>query len=179
MTSQTHFNDRLDRMARRQDELERQQRETIRNVEDLRRNADHEIGNVRRDTDFRLRAVESKVKDLEGFRNFMETAAVIAWGLLVGVLMAILIIDPWGPRQETGQPTERSPSSMNVPPAARLGQVQPDASSGGTHTPTSLAPIASTLTPAPVGWSWVSGRRPAAVVAPVSALRVSPRSNRA
>ena len=178
MTSQTHFNDRLDRMARRQDELERQQREANRSVEDLRRNADHEIGNVRRDTDFRLRAVERKVKSFEGFRNFIETAAIVVWGLLVGVLIAILIIDPFGPRQETGQPEERSPSSMNAPPGPPGEQVEPYASSGGTHSPTPPAQIASHWAPAPVGWFPVSSRWPAATGAPVSGLRVPPGSNR-
>ena len=178
MTSQTHFNDRLDRMARRLDELERQQGETSRNVEKQRWDTEREIGNVRSDIDYRLREVERKVKRLEGFLNIIETAGIVVWGLLLGVLMAILIIDPWGPSQETGQPTERSPSSMNVPPAARLGQVQPDAPSGGTPYPTSPVPIASPLTPGPVGWFPVSARWPAATCTPVSGLRVPPGSNR-
>ena len=135
--------------------------------------------NVRRDTDYRLRAVERKLKSLEGFRNFMENAGIVVWGLLVGVLMAILIIDPWGPRREIGQPEEGSPSSMNAPPADPWGQVQPDASSGGTHSATSPAQIASPLTPKPVGWSWVSTRWQASAATPVSSLRVSPGSNRA
>ena len=178
MSSQTNSDDRLDRMARRQDELERQQGETTRNVEKQRWDTEREIGNVRRDSDYRLREVERKVKRLEGFLNFIETAGIVMWGLLVGVLMAILIIDPWGPRQETVQPEERSPSSMNSFTASPGSQVQPDASSGGTHSPTSPAPIASPLTPKPVGWSWVSGRWSAAVAAPVSGLRVPPCSNR-
>ena len=178
MTSQTNSDDRLDRMTRRQDGLDRQQGETSRNVEDLRRNVDREIGNVRRDSDYRLRAVERSVTSLEGFRNFVETAAIIVWGLFVGVLMAILIIDPWGPSQETGQPEGRSPSSMNAPPAVPVEQVEPYASSGGTHSPTSPAQIASHWAPAPVGWFPVSARWPAATGAPVSGLRVPPGSNR-
>ena len=177
MTSQTNFNDRLGRITRRQDELERQQGETSRNVEKQRWDTEREIGKVERDADRRLRALERSVTSLEAFRNFIETAGIVVWGLLLGVLMAILIIDPWGPRRETGQPEEGSPSSMNAPPAVPGGQVQPDAFSSVTHSPTSPAQIASHWAPAPVGWFPVSSRWPAATGAPLSGLRLSPGSN--
>ena len=60
-------------MARRQGQLERQQRDTNRSVEVLRRDADSGIENLRWNTDFRLMDLERKVARSLSEDSFLQT----------------------------------------------------------------------------------------------------------
>ena len=137
MTPHDDVQDRLARLAQRQDQLERQQRDTNRSVEVLRRDADSGIENLRWNTDLRLKDMEwnadlrlkdleQRVASLERFRDFVESlimhAIMIGCGVALTILIVIIVVEARGGRQENGQLEERSLISLRVAPG---DQVQP------------------------------------------------------
>ena len=91
MTPHDDVQDRLARLAQRQDQLERQQRDTNPGVEVLRRDADRGIEKLRWDTDLRLKDMNRKVVSLERFREFIESLIMYAIMIGCGVALTILI----------------------------------------------------------------------------------------
>ena len=136
MTPHDDVQDRMARLAQRQDQLERQQRDTNRGVEVLRRDADSGIENLRWNTDLRLKDLEQRVASLERFRDFIESlimhAIMIGCGVALTILIVIIVVEARGGRQENGQPEERSLISLRVAPG---DQVQPGLSPAANIPP--------------------------------------------
>ena len=101
------------RLARRQGQLERQQRDTNRRVEVLRRDADSGIENLRWNTDFRLMDLERKVASLDRFRDFIESrimyAIMIGCAVALVISMVVIVVEARGARQETHSPRSGHP----------------------------------------------------------------------
>ena len=72
MTQQDNWRPEIARLAQRQDQLERQQRDTTGTVEVLRRDVDGRIDSLGRDIDWQLRNREWRVKSLERSRDTVE-----------------------------------------------------------------------------------------------------------
>ena len=136
MTQQDNWRPDMARLTQRQDQLERQHRETIARVDTLKGDADaskrdvgSRIDSFRREMDWQSRDRDLRVKSLERFRDFIES--LIMYGILIGyavvivVSVVIITIEARGASQESEQPEGRSPSSMEPPRAAHGGQGQP------------------------------------------------------
>ena len=147
MTPHDDVQDRVARLAHRQDQLERQQRDTNRSVEVLRRDADSGIENLRWNTDLRLKDMEwnadlrlkdldQRVASLDRFRDFVESlimhAIMIGCGVALTILIVIIVVEARGGRQENGQLEERSLISLRVAPGE---QVQPGLSPAANIPP--------------------------------------------
>ena len=125
MTPQDNWQPEMARLAQRQDQLERQQRDTTRSVEVLRRDVDGRIDSLRRDIDWQLRNRKWRVRSLERSRNTVEFLIALCIPFVATIVMIIAVTGSREQRQESGEPEERSLSSMNAPPAARGDKVQP------------------------------------------------------
>ena len=129
MTQQDDWRPEMARLAQRQDQLERQQRETTTRIDALKRDVDSHRDSLRREMDWQFRHREWRVKSLERFRDFIES--LIMYVILIGcavalvVSMAIIIVEVQRASQESGQTEERSLSSMKDHRAATGEQVQP------------------------------------------------------
>ena len=136
MTHQDDVQDRIARLAQRQDQLERQQRETTTRVDALKSDVDSRIDSLRREIDWQFRDREWRVKSLERFRDFIES--LIMYAIMIGcavalvVSMVIIIVEARGASQENGQPGERSLISLRVAPGE---QVQPGLSPAANIPP--------------------------------------------
>ena len=131
--------DRMGRLARRQDQLERQQRDTNRGVGALRRDADSGIENLRWktdlelkhlewNTDLRVKDLEQKIASLERFRNFIESlimyAIMIGCAVALAIFIVIIVVEAREARPENGQPEGRSLVLLRATRAAPGEQVQ-------------------------------------------------------
>ena len=125
MTQQDNWQQEITRLAQRQDQMERQHRETTTRVDTLKRDADaskmdvdSRIDSLRREMDWQFREREWRVKSLERFRDFIES--LIMYVILIGCALAlvvslvIIIVEVRGAREQIGQTEERSLSSMNA-----------------------------------------------------------------
>ena len=130
MTQQDNWREEMAQLVQRQDQLERQHRETstivvaIRtDVETLTRDVDRRIESLRSDVNWQF---ESRMKSLESSRN--SGFKVLMYTMMIGavvalfITLAISIIDAREERQEMAPPEERPLSSMN---ASHGDQVQP------------------------------------------------------
>ena len=130
MTQQDNWQQDMVRLAQRQDQLERQQRETTKRIDALKRDVDSRIDSMRREMDWQFRDREWRVKSLERFRDFIES--LIMYVILIGcavalvVSMAIIIVEVRRASQDSGQTEERSLSSMKDHRAATGEQAQPN-----------------------------------------------------
>ena len=109
MTPQDNWQQELDRLARLQDQLEQQQRETATKVDSLKW-----------DVDWQLRDRDWRVQSLERFRDFIENlimyGSMIACGIALFALIIIIIVVARDERRERAEPEERPLSSMEVLP---------------------------------------------------------------
>ena len=162
MTQQDNWQQDMVRLAQRQDQLERQHRETTTRVDSLKRDADaskmdvdSRIDSLRREMDWQFRDREWRVKSLERFRDFIES--LIMYVILIGcavalvVSMVIIIVEVRGARQEIGRPEERSLSSMKSPRTAPGKQAQPSLPPV-THISTSPVAQFASLLDSSTGW---------------------------
>ena len=149
-------------MAQRQNQLERQHRETTTRVDTLKRDADaskrdvdSRMDSLRREMDWQFRLREWRVKSLERFRDFIESLImyVILFGCAVALVvsMVIIIVEVRGARQESGQPEERSLSSMKAHQGQPGERAQPSIPPMGHIFATPVAQIASALDSS-TGW---------------------------
>ena len=156
MTQQDNWQRDMVRLAQRQDQLERQHRETTTRVDTLKKDADastmavdSRIDSLRREMDWQFRSREWRVKSLERFRDFIES--LIMYVILIGcavalvVSLVIIIVEVRGAHQESGQPEGRSLSSMVAPRVAPWVQVQPSLPPMGHISAAPVAQIASAL----------------------------------
>ena len=127
MTQQDDWRPEMARLAQRQDQLERQQRDSTRNVEALQRDADalkrdvdRRMDSLRRETDRQFRDGERRVSSLERSRDTFEnlfwfSMPLVAAVAVIIVLVIAVIVASREQRQEPGEPEQRSPSSIDAP----------------------------------------------------------------
>ena len=140
---QDNWQPEMARLAQRQDQLERQHRDSNRNVEALRRDADA----MKREVDRRMDSLRGemdsqswnrdwRVSSLERSRDTFENLFWFSMPLVAGVAVIIILviaaIVSRGQRQESGEPEQRSPSFINAPIASSEGRVQPGFIATGT-----------------------------------------------
>ena len=165
--------DRMDRLARRQDQLERQQRDTTRSVGALRRDADSGIENLRWNTDLelkhlewntdlRVKDLEQKTASLERFQNFIESlilyAIMIGCAVALAIFIVLIVVEAREARPENGQPEGRSLILLRATRAAPGEQVQPTLPPWDTSLWPQWPKLAPSSTQVPVGWSRISGK---------------------
>ena len=143
MTPQDNWRPDMARLTQRQDQLERQQMDSTRNVEALRRDADalkrdvdRRLYSLRGDTDRQFRDGERRVSSLEQSR---DTAQNLFWYSIplvtAAALIIILVIAAMASREqrpEPEQPEQRSPSSIEAPMADSKGSLSPGIIVAGT-----------------------------------------------
>ena len=143
MTQQDNWQPEMARLAQRQDQVERQQRDSNRNVEALRRDADA----MKREVDRRMDSLRGemdsqswnrdwRVSSLERSRDTFENLFWFSMPLVAGVAVIIILviaaIVSRGQRQESGEPEQRSPSSINAPMVNSGGPLSPGLAAAGT-----------------------------------------------
>ena len=126
MTPQDDWRPEMARLAQRQDQLERQQRDSTRNVEALKRDVDalnrdvdRRLDSLRREMDQKLRDGERRVSRLErsrdAFENLFWFSMPLAAAVAVIIVLVVAVIASREQRQELGEPEQRSPSSVDAP----------------------------------------------------------------
>ena len=119
MTPQDDWRPEMARLAQRQDQLERQQRETTTRVDALNRDVDRRLDSLRRETDQQFRDGERRVSRLERSRDTFENLFWFSMPLVAAVavifVLLIAVIVSREQRQEPGEPEQRSPSSIDAP----------------------------------------------------------------
>ena len=129
MTQQDNWRPEMARLAQRQDQLERQQRDSNRKVEALQRHADalnrdvdRRMDSQRRDIDRQFRDGERRVGSLERSRDTFENLFWFSMPLVAAVAVIIILIvavivsreqcqETW----DAGEPEPRSQSSVDAP----------------------------------------------------------------
>ena len=143
MTQQDDWRPEMARLAQRQDQLERQQRDSTRNVEALqrdgdalKRDVDRRMDSLQIETDRQLRDGERRVSRLERSRDTFENLFWFSMPLVAAVavifVLLIAVVASREQRQEAGEPEERSPSSFDAPLAGSGGTWQPGFVAAGT-----------------------------------------------
>ena len=132
MTPQDNWRPEMARLAQRQDQLERQHRDSNRNVEALRRDADA----MKRDVDRRMDSLRGemdsqswnrdwRVSSLERSRDTFENLFWFSMLLVAAVAVVITATLSRGQRQESGEPEQSSPSFINASIASSGCPLQP------------------------------------------------------
>ena len=126
MTQSDNWQPEVARLTQRQDQLERQQRETSTRVDSLKRDVDtvnrdidRSRESVRRDIESQFMDREWRVSSLERFRDFIKN--LMMYGMMIGtavalvILYIIIIVDARDERRERAEPEEQPLSSMTAP----------------------------------------------------------------
>ena len=125
MTPQDNWRPEMARLAQRQDQLERQQRETTTRVDALNRDVDRRMDSQRRDIGWQSRDGERRVSSLERSRDTFENLFWFSMPLVAAVaviiVLVIAVVASREQRQEAGEPEQRSPSSIAAPLASSGG----------------------------------------------------------
>ena len=143
MTQQDDWRPDMARLTQRQDQLERQQMDSTRNVEVLRRDADalkrdvdRCLDSLRGDTDRQFRDGERRVSSLEQSRDTAQNLFWYSIPLVTAVAMIIILViaamASREQRSEPEQPEQRSPSSIDAPLAGSVGPSEPGFIVAGT-----------------------------------------------
>ena len=136
MTQQDNWRPEMARLAQRQDQLERQQRETTTRVDALNRDVDRRMDSQRRDIDWQFRDGERRVGSLERSRDTFENLFWFSMPLFAAAAMIIVLViaavAAREQRQEAGEPEQRSPSSIDAPLAGSGGPWPPGFVAAGT-----------------------------------------------
>ena len=136
MTQQDDWRPEMARLTQRQDQLERQQRETTTRVDALKRDVDTRINSLRRETDRQLRDGERRVSRLERSRDTFENLFWFSMPLVAAIAMIIVlviaVIVSREQRREPGEPEQRSPSSVDAPWVSSGGLWPPGFVAAGT-----------------------------------------------
>ena len=124
------------RLTQRQDQVERQQRETTGRVDALKRDVDNRMDSLRRENDWQSRDREWRIKSLEQSRDtalfLISLSMPIVAAIAMIIVLTIAAIESREHRQEGGEPEQHSPLSMNAAPAGSGGHVQPGLIAKGT-----------------------------------------------
>ena len=136
MTQQDDWRPEMARLAQRQDQLERQQRETTTRVDALNRDVDRRMDSLRRETDRQFRDGERRVSRLErswdnlGFLILLCIPLIAAVAVIIVLVVAVIVSREQ--RREAGEPEPRSQSSINAPMAGSGGPIPPGLAAAGT-----------------------------------------------
>ena len=136
MTQQDDWRPEMARLAQRQDQLERQQRETTTRVDALNRDVDRRMDSLRRETDRQFRDGERRVSRLErswdnlGFLILLCIPLIAAVAVIIVLVVAVIVSREQ--RREAGEPEQRSPSSIDAPLAGSGGPWPPGFVAAGT-----------------------------------------------
>ena len=136
MTTQDNWRPEMARLAQRRDQLERQQRDSNRNVEALqrdgdalKRDVDRRLDSLRRETGRHFRDGERRVGSLERSRDTFENlfwfSMLLAAAVAVIIVLVIAAIVSREQRREAGEPEQRSPASIDAPLAGSGGPLPP------------------------------------------------------
>ena len=129
MTQQDNWRPELARMAQRQDQAERQQRETTTRVDALNRDVEFRIDSLRREMDRQFRDRDWRVSSLERSRDTYENLFSFSMPLFAAVaviiVLLIAVVASREHRQETGGPEQRSPLFINAAMASSGVPLQP------------------------------------------------------
>ena len=131
------------RLAQRQDQLERQRRDSNRKVDALqrdgdalKRDVDRRMDSLRREMDRQSRDGERRVSSLErsrdAFENLFWFSIPLVAAIAVIIILIIAIVASREQRQEPGEPEQRSPSLVDAPMAGFGGPWQPGFVAAGT-----------------------------------------------
>ena len=142
MTQQDNWRPEMARLAQRQDQLERHQRDSNRKVEALQRDVDalnrdvdRRMDSLRRETDQQFGDRERRVSSLERSRDTFELLIAFSMPLVAAVAMIIVlviaVVAAREQRQEAGEPEQRSPSSIYAPMAGSGGPLPPGLAAAG------------------------------------------------
>ena len=129
MTPQDNWRPEMARLAQRQDQLERQQRETTTRVGALNRDVDRRMDSQRRDMNRQSKDRDWRVSSLERSRDTLENLfwfsmpLVAAVAVIIILVVAVVVSREQG--QEPGEPEQRSPSSVDAPWVSSGGHLQP------------------------------------------------------
>ena len=141
MTQQDDWRPEMARLAQRQDQLERQQRDSNRKVEALqrdgdalKRDVDRRMDSLRGETDRQFGDGERRVSSLERSRDTSQNLFWFSIPLVAAVIFVLLIsvVASREQRQEPGEPGQRSPSSLDAPLAGSGGPWPPGFVADGT-----------------------------------------------
>ena len=143
MTQQDDWRPEMARLAQRQGQLERQQRDSNRNVEALKRDGDalkrdvdRRLDSLRGETDRQLRDGERRVSSLERSRDTFGFLILLCIPLIAAVaviiILVIAVVAAREQHREAGEPGQRSPSSIDAPWARSGGTWQPGFVAAGT-----------------------------------------------
>ena len=125
MTQQDDWRLEMARLNQRQDQLERQQRETTTRVDVLNRDVDRRLDSLRGETDRQFRDGERRVSSLERSRDTFENLFWFSMpqvaAVAVIIILVIAVVASREQRQEPAEPEQRSPSSINAPMAGSGG----------------------------------------------------------
>ena len=129
MTPQDNWRPEMARLAQRQDQLERQQRETTTRVDALNRDVDRRMDSLRGEMDSqsgnRDWRVSSPERSRDTFENLFWLSIPLVAAVAVIIILVIAVVAAREQRQEAGEPEQRSPSSINAPVASSGGPLQP------------------------------------------------------
>ena len=136
MTEQGNWQQEIARMAQRQDQVERQHRETTTRVDALNRDVEFRIDSLRREMDRQFRDRDWRVSSLERSRDTYENLFWFSMPLVAAVaviiVLVIAVVAAREQRQEPGEPEQRSPSSIDAPRASSGGPLPPGFAAAGT-----------------------------------------------
>ena len=125
MTQQDDWRPEMARLTQRQDQLERQQRETTTRVDALNRDVDRRMDSLRGETDRQFRDGDRRVSSLERsrdtFENLVWYSIPLAAAVAVIIVLVIAIVASREQRREPAEPGQRSPSSIDAPMASPGG----------------------------------------------------------
>ena len=92
----------------------------------MKREVDRRLDSLRRETDRQFRDGERRVSSLERFRDTFELLLWFCMPLVAAVaVIIILVVASREQRQESGEPEQRSPSSIDAPLAGSGGPWPP------------------------------------------------------
>ena len=176
MTTQDNWRPEMARLAQRRDQLERQQRDSNRNVEALqrdgdalKRDVDRRLDSLRRETDRQFRDGERRVGSLERSRDTFENlfwfSMLLVAAVAVIIILVIAAIVSREQRREAGEPEQRSPSSIDAPLAGSGGPWPPGFVAAGTpfrqlHRSDSINAAPATLAGGPGNYLFLSILQP-------------------
>ena len=133
MTEQGNWQQEIARLAQRQDQVERQHRETTTRVDALNRDVEFRIDSLRREMDRQFRDRDWRVSSLERSRDTYENLFWFSMPLVAAVaVIIVLVIAVVASPEQRQEPDQRSPSLIDAPIASSGGPLQPDFIAAGT-----------------------------------------------
>ena len=113
MTQQDNWRPEMARLTQRQDQLERQQRETTTRVDALNRDVDRRMDSLRRDMNRQFRDGERRVSRLERSRDTLENLFWFSMPLVAAAAVIIILVIAVNRIPGAAPGVRESPSSVH------------------------------------------------------------------